>query len=249
MIKTSMKKMMMYMMTFCMAVMMCCLIPFHVTRAEDDYEMEACQILKFTGKNATWNLRSMKNTGDWNYMIETGKKSDKWTKVTMVSSNKSVIYPEASLERDGGSASVGLLLNPIGPGKATVTLNYWKGGKKYSNKFKITVRQYENPFARLKVGKTSVKNEFNDYKYRHGVHPEECYAKVKKGTHKVDIKMKSGWKMVSLRYNGKNIMKSKKIKLSKSYGTITLVVQNKKTKEKCTYTVCPKDAAYYVDYD
>lgn len=47
--------------------------------------------------------------------------------------------------------------------------------------------------------------------------------------------MKNGWKLVSLRYNGKNIMRSKKIKLGKNYGTITLVVQNKKTRVQSVY--------------
>lgn len=53
-------------------------------------------------------------------------------------------------------------LHPGNSGKATVTLNYWKGGKKYSNKFKIVVRRYENPFAALKVGKVSVKKQLKN---------------------------------------------------------------------------------------
>lgn len=123
-------------------------------------------------KNATWNLYSMKNSGDWNYTIVTGHKSDNWTKVTMTSSNYRVVYPEAYLYREDGEAYVGLILQPRNAGKATVTLSYWKGGRRYSNKFNIMVRRYENPFTRLKVGKTSAKKGFDDYRYRHGVHPE-----------------------------------------------------------------------------
>lgn len=233
----SLKKLMKYMVMVCMIIITFGLIPFYGIKAADDYELETCQTLKFTGKNATWNLCSMKNTGDWSYTIVTGHKSDKWTKVTMTSSNYNIVYPEASLYREDGQAYVGLVLQPGKAGKATVTLSYWKGGIKYSNKFYLTVRRYENPFTRLKVGKTSAQKEFDDYKYHHGVHPEDGYVKVKKGTHKIDIKMKRGWRLVSLRYNGKNIMKSKKIKLSKNYGTMTLVVQNKKTKVQSSYTL------------
>lgn len=57
-------------------------------------------------------------------------------------------------------------LHPGNSGKATVILNYWKGGKKYSNKFKIVVRRYENPFATLKAGKVSVKNAPTEYLQR-----------------------------------------------------------------------------------
>ena len=245
--KNNMKKLMKHLSMVTILIMAFCLIPFYGTRAADDYELEICQTLKFTGKNATWNLRSMRNTGDWNYTIVTGNKSDKWTKVTMTSSNRKVVYPEAYLDRDGGKSYVGLVLQPGNSGKATVTLNYWKGGKKYSNKFKIVVRRYENPFATLKVGKVSVKKQFDDDMYRHGVHPEQCYAKVKKGTYKINVKMKSGRKLVSMSYNGKNILKSKKIKQGKKLGKITLVVQNKKTKEKCIYRVYTTDNAYYLD--
>lgn len=233
--KNNMRKIMKNMAMVCMLIMVFCLFPFYETKAADDYELEICQTLKFTGKNATWNLYSMKNSGDWNYTIVTGHKSDKWTKVTMTFSNYSVVYPEAYLYREDGEAYVGLILQPRNAGKATVTLSYWKGGRRYSNKFNIIVRRYENPFTRLKVGKTSAKKGFDDYRYRHGVHPEESYVRVKKGTHKIDIKMKNGWKLVSLRYNGKNIMRSKKIKPGKNYGTITLVVQNKKTRVQSVY--------------
>ena len=40
--------------------------------------------------------------------------------------------------------------------------NQSPGGKKYSNKFKIVVRRYENPFATLKVGKVSVKKQLKN---------------------------------------------------------------------------------------
>lgn len=178
--KNNIKKIMKNMAMVCMLVMVFCLFPFYGTKAEDDYELEICQTLKFTGKNATWNLYNMKNSGDWNYTIVTGHKSDKWTKVTMTSSNYKVVYPEAYLYREDGEAYVGLILQPINAGKATVRLSYWKGGRKYSNKFNIIVRRYENPFTRLKVGKTSAKKGFDDYRYRHGVHPEESYVRVKK---------------------------------------------------------------------
>ena len=108
----SLKKLMKYMVMVCMIIITFGLIPFYGIKAADDYELETCQTLKFTGKNATWNLCSMKNTGDWSYTIVTGHKSDKWTKVTMTSSNYSIVYPEASLYREDGQAYVGLVLQP-----------------------------------------------------------------------------------------------------------------------------------------
>lgn len=57
-------------------------------------------------------------------------------------------------------------LHPGNSGKATVILNYWKGGKKYSNKFKIVVRRYENPFCNIESRKSVCEKTIEKCTYR-----------------------------------------------------------------------------------
>lgn len=240
--KNNRKRMKLYIVAFCTMIMMLCMIPFQYTQARDgnvDDDWGEHQILKFTGKNATWNLRCMKKNGSLCYDIQTGKKSDNWTKVSCWSDNSDVVYTDEYIHRKGSRTTVGLRLFTVKPGKATIILNYWKGGKKYTNKYKVIVRRYENPFIKLKIGKKSIKKNFDDNAYAHGISPEWCYSLLKKGTYKFDIKMKKNWKLISIadRENGKNMIRSKKVKVPNSMRYLALYAQNTKTKEKIIYYV------------
>lgn len=235
----------MYVMTIGMLFLICCLFPVQKTEARDwgdGYPYGEHQILKFNGKNATWNLRKRDNALEWYYSIQTGKQSDTWKNVKLTSSNDYVVEAFAEESRDEKNrTNVSLNLEPTNPGKTTVTLSFKNKGKNYKYKFKVVVRQYENPFERLKIGKKSIKTQYDDRYIDHGgddrQYDEYAILYLKKGTYKMDIKMRKNWKLVSVKNGKTNITKSKKVKVSKKETNLTLVVQNKKTGEKVTYYV------------
>lgn len=129
----------------------------------------------------------------------------------------------------------------MNPGKATVTLSFKNKGKNYKYTFEVVVRKYENPFDRLKIGKKSIKTQYDDRPINHGgddrQYDEYAYLYLKKGTYKMDVKMKKNWKLISVKNGKSNITKSKKVKVSGKKTNLVLVVQNRETGEKVDYHV------------
>ena len=243
--KSALKKQIMYRMTISFLFLAFCLCPVQKTEARDwgeNYPYGDHQILKFNGKNATWNLRCREWALEWDYSIQTGKQSDTWKNVKLTSSNRSVVDVYAEESRNSKKrTNVCLILEPINPGKATVTLSFKNKGKNYKYRFKVVVRQYENPFERLKIGKKSIKIQYDDREIDHGgddrQYDEHAYLYLKKGTYKMDIKMRKNWKLISVKNGKSNITRSKKVKVSGKETNLTLVVQNRKTGEKVDYHV------------
>ena len=245
--KKLVKKQIMYIITIACFVLAFCLCPIQKTEAEDggeDYPYGMCEILKFNGKNATWNLRKRVGSPNWCYSIETGKRSNTWKNVKLVTSNPSVVETfaeEAHYEEN--TTYVSLNLEPKNPGKTTVTLSFKSKGKNYKYKFKVIVRKDENPFERVKIGNKNIKTQYDDGPYVYKDDPdapsctEAASLKLEKGTHKMDIRMKKNWKLISIKNGETNITKSKKVKVSGKGTELKLIVQNEKTGERLSYYV------------
>ena len=245
--KKLVKKQIMYVLTMACLVLAFCLYPMQKTEAEDggeDYPYGMCEILKFNGKNATWNLRKRVGSPNWCYSIETGKRSNTWKNVKLVTSNPSVVETfaeEAHYEEN--TTYVSLNLEPRNPGKTTVTLSFKSKGKNYKYKFKVIVRKDENPFERVKIGNKNIKTQYDDGPYVYKDDPdapsctEAASLKLEKGTHKMDIRMKKNWKLISVKNEKTDLTKSKKVKVAGKYTYLTLIVQNEKTGERLSYYV------------
>ena len=113
------KAQIMYVMTIGMLFLICCLFPVQKTEARDwgdGYPYGEHQILKFNGKNATWNLRKRDNALEWYYSIQTGKQSDTWKNVKLTTGNPSVVEAFAEESRDEKNrTNVSLNLEPTNP--------------------------------------------------------------------------------------------------------------------------------------
>lgn len=105
-----------------------CLCPMQKTEARDwgeDYPYGEHEILKFNGKNATWNLRKRDNALEWYYSIQTGTQSDTWKNVKLTTGDPYVVETFAEESRDAKNrTNVSLNLEPTNPGKTTVTLSF-----------------------------------------------------------------------------------------------------------------------------
>ena len=91
----------------------------------EDYPYGEHEILKFNGKNATWNLRKRDNALEWYYSIQTGTQSDTWKNVKLTTGDPYVVETFAEESRDAKNrTNVSLNLEPTNPGKTTVTLSF-----------------------------------------------------------------------------------------------------------------------------
>ena len=243
--KKLVKKQIMCVMTIACLVLAFCLCPMQKTEARDwgeDYPYGEHEILKFNGKNATWNLRKRDNALEWYYSIQTGTQSDTWKNVKLTTGDPYVVETFAEESRDAKNrTNVSLNLEPTNPGKTTVTLSFKNGGKNYKYKFKVIVRNYENPFERLKIGNKNIKSQYEDEAIDHGgddrEYNESASLKLEKGTHKMDIRMRKNWKLISVKNGKTDLTKSKKVKVAGKYTYLTLIVQNEKTGERLSYYV------------
>ena len=243
--KNQVKKQIMYVMAMACLVLAFCLCPMQKTEARDwgeDYPYGEHEILKFNGKNATWNLRTRENALEWCYSIQTGPQSDTWKNVKLTTGNPYVVETFAEESRDAKNrTNVSLNLEPTNPGKTTVTLSFKNRGKNYKYKFNVIVRNYENPFERLKIGNKNIKTQYDDRPIDHGgedrEYNESASLKLEKGTHNLDIRMRKNWKLISVKNGKTDLTRSKKVKVAGKYTYLTLVVQNEKTGERLTYYV------------
>lgn len=229
-IKSMWKKITAYVLTACFLLVAIWVTPVQKANAMDGGDgWGHDQIVEFKGKNTTWNVSTNKS-----YSIATGNRSRNWTKVTLKSSNSSVVDPEAFVF---GKGFVDLYFQTGNKaGKVTLTMTVKEKKKTYKYKFKVVVRKYENPFTELKIDAKKIQKKFNR-------NIKETELSVKSGKHTIRAKLKKNWKITSILFwDGKidkdwNITKSKKFKLSDESGELTITVQNKKTKENRKYTV------------
>ncbi len=123
---------------------------------------------------------------------------------------------------------IALYLKPKKTGKTTVTLKFKdpETGETHTNKMKVTVYNYKNPFKSFKIGK---KNYASKFKKRQTV------EKVGPASGKLKIKLKKGWKIKSILHQdmSSTVLRSTKVKnkqfidlTSKAY--ITIILKNKK---------------------
>lgn len=115
-------------------------------------------------------------------------------------------------------------------GKVTITIK--KGSKNY--RCKVTVSKYANPISSVKVGKTTISGKkFNTNNYMNFKYSK--YAGKKTA---VKIKMKKGWKLLSMDYaqktwrKGENIKNGSKVPVKGGSGfTVGAYVMNTATQQ------------------
>lgn len=247
-IKSMWKKITAYVLTACFLLAAIWVTPVEKVEARDggcEIDWGNYQLVEFKGKNATWNLSAGKF-----YNIETGNRSNKWEKVTLKSSNRSVVKLEPVRSAKYGKVWYYTLGFTAGkkPGKATITMTVKSKKKKYTYKFNVVVRKYENPFVKLKLDSKEIQKKFES---------EEFYTSMKAGKHTLSVKMKKNWKIISiLKYRAnsdespKNIIKSKKFNMpvSSEGEDLEITVQNQKTKEKRIYRIYVENKDYEWDW-
>ena len=101
-------------------------------------------------------------------------------------------------------------------------------------KTKVTVYKYSNPFTKLKVGDTDYKSKFKKLTKKNYYDDTVFYQKAKVGSGKLNIGLKSGWKISKIRYshcsdlgNWKTIKNKSNIKMDPC-SEIIISVKNKK---------------------
>ncbi len=134
---------------------------------------------------------------------------DKYSKVTVKSSNKKVITAKDEYNYPYKM----ITMKPKKTGKASVTVKYYQKGKKSPVKteiYKFTIKKYTNPFKTFKIGNTSVAGKFSKYRSssRDGYELELPDEDI---DGKVSISLKSGWKFVSSDFPGKTVKSLKKV--------------------------------------
>ena len=117
---------------------------------------------------------------DEDFYIDMGSRVGENDKVTVKSSNKSVVKPLNWTT-----------LQVVKPGKAKVSITVKKkNGKKTNYKCTVRVYKYKNPIKTLKLGSKNIAKKYK----------KDNFAEAKSSTSKLTVKPAKGWKIKTIKY-------------------------------------------------
>ena len=124
-------------------------------------------------------------------------------------------------EQDGTRVDVYLKLKKTGT--TNVSYKIIKDGKSQTCKIRLCVYKYKNPFKTLKVGKANYKSQFKG---------GSDYSTLMEGRGKVQIAVRKGWKVKSVKVQSagsgwKKLKKNAKVDIAKK-NSLRITLKNKK---------------------
>lgn len=143
--------------------------------------------------------------------------------VKLKSNNKKVVTVDESI-LGGLHGEKEIYFTPKKVGKTTVTFQVKNGKKVQKFTTKVIVKKYSNPIKSFKIGKTQYASKFK----------RTNFIEPKKGaTGKLSIKLKSGWKIKSIRHHRAKDCRDVKVKNNKKMrlrdgDSLIVTVYNKK---------------------
>lgn len=141
------------------------------------------------------------------------------------SSNKKV----ASVATRNGASGIDVYLKIQKPGTTTLSYKVKKNGKTDSYKIKLNI--YKNPFKTLKIGSTNYKSQFNN----------GDYSTLMSGKGKVNIKVKKGWKIKSIKVQEagskwRKLKKGEKVDIENKH-SLEIILKNTKDNFTAEYSI------------
>ena len=191
------------------------------------------------GSKTCYNTTKMKSGTNWGNILVDGWEDANGVlpEVTVTSSNPTVakgivnIYGANGEDGTLSNRTFSSLFKVKAPGKTTLTTKVSYKGTTYTYTLKLTVKKWVNPIKTLKIGSKSFKAKYNK--------DERYFCGNKSG--KLKVALKSGWKLVSIKYrkmseksgmSEKRIKSGKKVKLTSVADSVTITCKNKKTGNK-----------------